>query len=114
MVEIWRVTFVSLIFTRHLRREKPGYLSGIALSYGLDDLWFEYRQELGIFFFTTASRTVLISTQPPIQWEPGALSLGIKRPGCGDDQPTPSSAEVKNAWSYASTPSIRLHDVVPS
>jgi hypothetical protein len=36
---------------------------------------------LGIFLFTTASRTALGPTQPPIQWEPGALSLGVKRPG---------------------------------
>jgi hypothetical protein len=31
--------------------------------------------------FTTASRTALGPTQPPIQWVPGALSLGVKRPG---------------------------------
>jgi len=28
--------------------------------------------------------------------------------------PPPSSAEVKNAWSYTSTPPIRLHSVVPT
>jgi hypothetical protein len=53
-------------------------------------------------------------TQPPIQWVPGALSLGIKRAGCEADHSSPSSAEVKNAWSYTSTPPIRLHDVVLS
>jgi hypothetical protein len=36
-----------------------GYLSGIALGYGLDDRWFESRQGLGIFLFTTASRPAL-------------------------------------------------------
>jgi hypothetical protein len=36
---------------------------------------------LGIFLFTTASKLVLGSIQPPIQWVPGALSLGVKRPG---------------------------------
>jgi hypothetical protein len=29
---------------------------------------------------------------------------GVKRPGREVDQPSPSSAEVENAWSYASTP----------
>jgi hypothetical protein len=43
-------------------------------------------------------------TQPPIQWVPGALSLGVKRRGREADHSPPSSAEVKNAWSYTSTP----------
>jgi len=38
-------------------------------------------------------------------------SPGAKRPGREVDHSPPSSAEVKNAWSYTSTPS-RLHDVV--
>jgi hypothetical protein len=57
-----------------------------------------------IFLFATASRTVLEPTQPPIQWVLGALSLGVKRPGSEADYSPPSSAEVKNAWSYTSTP----------
>jgi hypothetical protein len=36
---------------------------------------------LGIFLFATMSRTALEPTQPPIQWVPGALSLGVKLPG---------------------------------
>jgi hypothetical protein len=43
-------------------------------------------------------------THPPIQWVPGALSLGVKRPGREADHLPPSSVEVKNAWSYNSTP----------
>jgi hypothetical protein len=53
-------------------------------------------------------------TQPPIQWVPGALSLGVKRPGRDDDHSSPSSVEVRNVWSYNSTPPMRLHDVVLS
>jgi len=34
-------------------------------------------------------------TEPPIQWVPGASSLGVKRPGRGADHSPPSSAEVK-------------------
>jgi hypothetical protein len=59
---------------------------------------------LGIFLFTTASRTALGPTQPPIQRVPGALSLGVKRPGREADHSPPSSAEVKNALRYTSTP----------
>jgi hypothetical protein len=62
----------------------------------------------------TASRPDLGPTQPPIQWVLGALSLGIKPPGCEADYSLPSSAEVKNAWSCTSTPQIHLHGVVLS
>jgi hypothetical protein len=34
-------------------------------------------------------------TQHPIQWEPGALSLGVKRPGREVDHSPVSNAEVK-------------------
>jgi hypothetical protein len=69
---------------------------------------------LGIFLFVTASRTVLGPIQPPIEWVLGAFSLGVKRPGREAAHSPPSSAEVKNAWSYISTPPIRLHGVVLS
>jgi hypothetical protein len=58
-------------------------------------LGFDSRWGLGIFLFTTASRTALGPTQPPIQWVPGALSLEVKRPGREADHSPPSSAEVK-------------------
>jgi hypothetical protein len=82
----------------------PGQLSGRALDYGLDDRGFESRQGLGIFLLTTASRSALGPTQPPIQWITGALSLGVKRLGHAADHSPPSSPEVKNVWSYTSTP----------
>jgi hypothetical protein len=87
--------------------QEPRYL-----SYGLDDRGFESRQGLGIFLFTTASRPTLGPTQPPVQWVPGALSLGVKRPRREAEHSPPSSAEVKNAWSYTSTLPVRLHGVV--
>jgi hypothetical protein len=58
-------------------------------------LGFDSRRGLGIFLYTTTSRTALRPTQPPIQWVPGALSLGVKRPGHEADHSPPSSADVK-------------------
>jgi hypothetical protein len=79
---------------------------------GLDYRGFETRQRLGIFLFTTASRPALGPTQPPIQWVPQVLSLGVKRMGREAAHSPPSIAEAQNAWSYTSTPPIRLHGVV--
>jgi hypothetical protein len=51
-------------------------------------------------------------TYAPTQWVPGALSLGVKRPGSEADYSSPSSAEVKEcAELYLHSP-IRLHGVV--
>jgi hypothetical protein len=89
---------------------------GIATGYGLaiGVLAFDSRRRLGIFLFTTVSRTALGPTQPPIRWVPEALSLGVKRRVREADHSPPSSAEVKNAWSYSSTPPIRLRGMVLS
>jgi hypothetical protein len=48
-----------------------------------------------IFLLSTSSRPVLGPTQPPIQWVPGGLSSGIKRPGREADHSPPFIAEVK-------------------
>jgi len=53
-------------------------------------------------------------TQPPIQWVPGILSLGVEMLGPEADHPHLPSSELKNAWSYTSTPLIRLRGVVLS
>jgi hypothetical protein len=66
-----------------------------ATGWTIGILEFDSRRGLGIFPFTTASRTALRPTQPPIQWVPGALSQGVKRPGRKADHSPPSSAEVK-------------------
>jgi hypothetical protein len=92
--------------------EEPGYLSCMALGYGMDDPNFDSRKGLGIIFFTTASRTALGLTQPPTQCVPVIPSLGIKRLGREADYSSPSIVEVKNAWSCTSIPPIRFHGVV--
>jgi hypothetical protein len=58
-------------------------------------LRFDSRPELEIFLFTTVSRLALGPTQPPIQWVPEVLSLGVKRPGSEADHSPPFSAEAK-------------------
>jgi hypothetical protein len=59
-------------------------------------------------------RPALEPIQPPIQRVPRALSIGVNRPGGEADHSPPSSVEVKNAWSYTSIPTIRLHSVMLS
>jgi hypothetical protein len=76
---------------------------------GFDSWW-----GLGIFLFTTMSRMDLEPTQPPIQWVPGALSLGAKRPGRETDHSTPSSSKVKELVELYLHSPIRLHGVVLS
>jgi hypothetical protein len=57
-----------------------------ATGWTIGVLGFDSRRGLGIFLFTTVSKTALGPTQPLIQWVPEALSLGIKRPGREADQ----------------------------
>jgi hypothetical protein len=59
--------------------------NGVAAGYGLDERGSRVLLPLG----------ALGPTQTPIQWVPGALSLGVKRPGREADHSPPSSAEVK-------------------
>jgi hypothetical protein len=54
--------------------------------------------------FASASRLALWSNQLPMKWVPEDLSPGVKRPGREADHTPQSSAEVKNAWNYASVP----------
>jgi len=85
----------------------------VSIGYGLHDRGsIPYRSNDGIFLSSpTASKPALGPTQPPIQWVPGPISLRIKRPGNEADHSSPPSAEDRNAWSYTSTPPIRIHGV---
>jgi len=74
----------------------------MVLGYGLDD-----QGSRGIFLLTTMPRMALGPTQPPLQWVPGASSLGVQQPGREADRSPPSSAEVKE-WVelYLHSPSM--------
>jgi hypothetical protein len=65
---------------------------------------FDSRQGHRIYLFATVSRLALGPTQPPIHWVPGAISAGVKWPVPEANHVSPSSVEVKNAWSYTSPP----------
>jgi hypothetical protein len=89
---------------------------GIALGYGLDDRGSRVRFPAGAGNFSLHHSVQNGSGAHPASYPMGtsALSLGVKRAGREADHSPPSSAEVKNAWSYTSTPPIRLHGVVLS
>jgi hypothetical protein len=110
-------TYKSKIFTRHCF----SYRGQAASNYMKDDSdggeqviilkcgYFKILRGLGIFLFATASRTALRPTQPPIQWVPGALSMGVKRPGLETGHPLPSASR-----SITSNPPIRLSGLMLS
>jgi hypothetical protein len=77
---------------------------GIVTGYGLDDWGVRVQVSVESRISSKSSRPALGSTQPPIQWVPGALSLGVKWPGREADHSPPTSAEVKKMWIYTSTP----------
>jgi hypothetical protein len=70
---------------------------GKVLGYGLDDRDSRVRFPAGAGNFSLPHRAQNGSggLPAPIQWVPGALSLGVKRPGREADRSPPSSAEVK-------------------
>jgi hypothetical protein len=57
---------------------------------------FDSRQVQTIFLYSIVSIPALGPTQPLIQWVPGALSPGVKRPGREANHSPPSSVDVKN------------------
>jgi hypothetical protein len=77
---------------------------GIATGYGLDEGGVGVRVPVGSRIFSTSSRPVPGPTQPPIQWVPGALSPGVKRPGREADHSPPTTVEIKKIWIYTSIP----------
>jgi hypothetical protein len=60
------------------------------------------------FFFVTGSRSTLKPTQSPIQWVLGTLFPAVRAPIREVVLSLLSTAEVKNAWSYTSTPHMSL------
>jgi hypothetical protein len=74
------------------------YLTGNILL-----LRFDYRKEKEIFIFFTASILVLRPTQPPFQWVPGSIYLGVRRLEREADHSSSSIAEIKK---YGAVPPL--------
>jgi hypothetical protein len=64
---------------KHLEAPSRDSVVGIATCYGLDDRGVGVQVPVGVRIFT--SRPALGSTQPPIQWVPGAISPGVSGGG---------------------------------
>jgi hypothetical protein len=89
---------------------------GIALGYELDDRGSRVRLPAGSGNFSLHHRFQNGSGAHPASYPMATRGSfpGVRRPGCEADHSPPSSAEVKNAWSYTSTLPIRLHGVMLS
>jgi hypothetical protein len=75
----------------------------IAAGYWLDGRGVEVRVPVESRIFSMSSIPALGSTQPPIQWAPGAVSPGLKRPGREADHSPPTSARSRK---YGSVPPL--------
>jgi hypothetical protein len=121
-------TFARSCFEFRLRTGFPGWglswvswvLRGAGIgrwySAGLRAGWSVVRVPAEAGNFSLQYRVQTGSGAHPASYRVGtrALSLRVKRPGREAGHSPPSSAEVKNAWSYTSTPPIRRHGVVIS
>jgi hypothetical protein len=90
--------------------------SCVALGYGLHYRGSRFRFPAGAGNFSLHHRVQNGSGAHPASYPMGTRGSfsGVKRPEREADHLPQSSAEVKNAWSYTSTPLVRLHDVVLS
>jgi hypothetical protein len=79
---------------------------GIALACGLDDRCSRVRFSAGAGNFSLHHRIQNGSGAHPASYPMGTrnFSLGVKQPGREANHSPPSSVEVKNSWSYTSTP----------
>jgi hypothetical protein len=102
-----RIHFIHIILYSNSWDSSVGIATRLGAVLGFDS-----RRGLGIFLFITAFITALEPTQPPIQMVTGALSLKVSGRVVKLTTLLDLVPRSKNAWSYTSTPSIRLHGVM--
>jgi hypothetical protein len=98
----WRKLQTQVASLSSLSVRKLSLLQRWATGWTIGVLGLDFWRGLGIFLFATASTTALGPTQPPIQWVPGTLYVGVKRPG--RELHLHLVPRSKNERSYTSTP----------
>jgi hypothetical protein len=79
---LWSVYIINLVCVQNRNRDSS---VSIATGYRLEGLGLILGRAK-FFLFSIASGPAPGPTQRPIQWAPGTISLGVKRPECKDDQ----------------------------
>jgi hypothetical protein len=95
----WSWPNLTLVLRLRMREAIPPFSQYVLMASCLIKQWI---RPYG--WYLVKHKENLGPTQPSIQCVPGALSLGVKWPGRESDPSSPSSDEVKNAWSYNSPP----------
>jgi hypothetical protein len=99
------------LYFLHLLSRNQGSSANTVARLRAGPVGFDSRQRQR-FLFATASKPVPGPTQSPIQWVQGDVSPAVKQPGREAYHSPLFRAEVKNTWSYTSTPPIPVHGVV--
>jgi hypothetical protein len=101
-----RFSLFFFFITSHLDVGSRDSSVGIALGYGLDDRGSRVRFPAGAGNFSLHHRIQNGAGVHPASYPMGTRGSfpGVKRPGREADHSPSSRAEVKNAWSYTSTP----------
>jgi len=97
----------TVTLVRHLT-QGPGLLSRSniwATGWTAEKQCLGLQQGLELLLFCAAFRLVVGLIQPPIHWLLGILSLVILQPERKAKYSSPSCTEVKNDWTYTTTPS---------
>jgi hypothetical protein len=99
-----------LMFTNFETKDNPlraviaQSVERLATGWMIDVLGFDSRRELGIFLYTTASRTALVPTQPPILLVRGGSFPAVKPEGVKLTTHLHLVPRSKNLWIYTSSP----------